>query len=146
MTQSPVAESSAHPLGLVSRAESLASEINELAASVESINVLNPVGSLFRLTHADKQRAALRPKVKTMLGESLGSMRATNSGPGFAPVAMQTLSLGEGLIATLLIQNQWQRLTSSIDRKSAFSVAVVSIYVSIVSLVVTACFGVLTLP
>lgn len=81
-----------------------------------------------------------------MLGESLGSMRTRWSGPGFAVGAMQTLSLGESFAATLLIQNQWQRLVGATDRKAAFTVAVLSIYISVISLVATVCFGVVTLP
>jgi len=131
--------------GLVSRAESLAGEINELAGSVESINVFNPISSFNRLAQANKTRATLRPQVKEMLGESLGMMRARYSGPGIALATIQTQSLGESLAATLLIQNQWQRLVGAVDRKSAFTVAVISIYISVTSLVVTACFGVASL-
>jgi hypothetical protein len=131
--------------GIVARAESLAKDVNELASEVDSINVLNPM-SISTLNQIDKKRESLRPRVKELLGAALGTMRTPQSGPGFALGAIQTLSLGESLAAILLIQNQWQRLVGTIDRKSAFTVAVLSIYISVASMVITVCFGIATLP
>jgi hypothetical protein len=141
--QSSHAESTA--TGLVARAELLAAEINRIASEVDAVSVLNPM-SILTLSRKCNHREILRPKVKTLLGDSLGAMRSPQSGPGFALGAIQSLSLGESLAATLLVQNQWQRLVGAIDRKSAFTVAVLSIYVSLVSIVTSACFGIATLP
>lgn len=81
--------------GIVSRAESLAAEINKLSDFVEQTNVCCPVSALRRLVRANKNRAALRQEVKMLLAESLGMMRTHYQGPGVALATVQTQSLSD---------------------------------------------------
>ncbi len=73
------AESSA--TGLVARAESLAAEINKLASEVDAVSVLNPM-SILTLLQRGNDRETLRPKVKTLLGESLAQCVPLKAVPG----------------------------------------------------------------
>jgi hypothetical protein len=133
-------------LGLVERAEPLAKEITDLAQLVDHVNVLNPFCSFVTLRRLDEARATLAPRVRTMLGESLGALRSpVNDAPGGMTGYLQAWSVGQALAATLLVQGQWERLVGGIDRKSAFTVAVFSIYISVVALLVTVGFGIATL-
>jgi hypothetical protein len=50
---------------------------------------------------------------------------------------LQTWSLGQALAATLLLQNQWYLLVGTLDRKKTLTVAVLSIYLSVPSVLIT---------
>ena len=133
--------------GLVEEAEALANEINAVSAEADLISLINPLRGYRQLKAIEKQRAELRPRLAKKLGEALSAMRTpVNGAPGFAGAAMfQSLSLGQSLAASLLLQMQWQRLVGTCDRKAAFLVAVASVYLSVVSLVLSVVFGVASL-
>lgn len=129
--------------GLVREAEPIAERINGQRRVVESVNVTNPL-ALCQLRRLCAQRDALGLDVLPFLGRSLGAMRSPVQG---SPSGMfQAWSLGESMAASMLVDRQWQQLGASIDRKSAYSVAVLSMYLAAVSLAVTIGFGIATLP
>jgi hypothetical protein len=130
-------------LGLVEQAEPLALRVNELRATVDLVNVLSPL-ALVRLHKHIQAKAALSPQVAAQLGKSLGAMRSPVQ--GVAAGMFQAWSLGQALAATTLLDRQWQQLCSSIDRKAAYAVAVLSMYLALISVTVTVGFGIATLP
>jgi hypothetical protein len=130
-------------LGLVEEAEALGMEISAISNEAEAISNLNPVRGYVQLMAVERKRVELSPKFAHKLGESIGTMRASVSGaPGVMAGHFQTLSLGQSIAATLILQTQWQRLVGTCDRKAAFLVAATSIYISVISLVLTIGFGV----
>jgi hypothetical protein len=132
--------------GLVEEVEPLAQEVTALAREIESVNVINPFAAFIRLRRLETSRSELAKKVGEKLSKSLGALRSpVNNAPGGMAGYFQALSVGQSLTATLILQGQWQRLVSSFDRKSAFTVASISIYISIVALLVTIGFGIATL-
>ena len=120
--------------GLVEQAEQLAQEINRLSQEADRISVLNPL-NLLRLRRIESKRAILAPRVNQKLREALGALRtAVDNAPG---LILQTWSLGQALAATLLLQNQWYLLVGTLDRKKTLTVAVLSIYLSVPSVLIT---------
>lgn len=123
--------------GLVEQAEQLAQEINRLSEEADRISVLNPLNILY-LRRIESQRAVLAPQVSQKLKEALGALRAAVDGaPGLRAGFLQTWSLGQALAATLLLQNQWYLLVGTLDRKKTLTVAVLSIYLSVPSVLIT---------
>jgi len=124
-------------LGLVEQAEQLAREINRLSEETDRISVLNPFNILY-LRRIESKRAVLAPQVTQKLGEALAALRsAVDTAPGQLPGFLQTWSLGQALAATLLLQNQWYLLVGTLDRKKTLTVAVLSIYLSVPSVLIT---------
>jgi hypothetical protein len=124
-------------LGLVEQAEQLAQEIHRLSEETDRISVLNPLNILY-LRRIESKRAALAPRVSQKLGETLGALRsAVDNAPGQMAGFLQTWSLGQALAATLLLQNQWYLLVGTLDRKKTLTVAVLSIYLSVPSVLIT---------
>lgn len=123
--------------GLVEQAEQLAQEINGLSEEADRISVLNPL-NILHLRRIEAKRAALAPEVSQKLGEALGALRAA-VGNVPEPMAglLQTWSLGQALAATLLLQNQWYLLVGTLDRKKTLTIAVLSIYLSVPSVLIT---------
>ena len=123
--------------GLVEQAEQLAREINRLAEEADRISVLNPLNILY-LRRIESKRAVLAPQVSRKLGETLRALRtAVDNAPGVMAGFLQTWSLGQALAATLLLQNQWYLLVGTLDRKKTLTVAVLSIYLSVPSVLIT---------
>jgi hypothetical protein len=54
----------------------------------------------------------------------------------------QTWSLAECIGSNLLVDRYWREITSSLDRKAAFLIASTSIYIAVLSVVLTAVFGI----
>jgi hypothetical protein len=124
-------------LGLVEQAEQLAQEINRLSEETDRISVLNPL-NILHLRRIEAKRTALAPQVSQKLGEALGALRsAVDTAPGQMAGPLQTWSLGQALAATLLLQNQWYLLVGTLDRKKTLTVAVLSIYLSVPSVLIT---------
>ena len=133
--------------GLLKRTEPLAQELGRLGLDADAIAILNPVVGILQYRRLAAAKSAIRPRVAALLGEATGAIGGTVDGaPGAMAGFFQAQSLGEALAATLQLQNQWQRFSGTLDRKAAFLVAALSIYISCVSLVATVCFGALTLP
>jgi hypothetical protein len=123
--------------GLVEQAEQLAHEINRLSEQADRISVLNPLNILY-LRRIESERAVLAPRVSEKLGEALSALRtAVDNAPGRMDGLLQTWSLGQALAATLLLQNQWYLLVGTLDRKKTLTVAVLSIYLSVPSVLIT---------
>ena len=124
-------------LGLVEQAEQLAQEINRLSEEADRISVLNPL-NILHLRRIESKRAVLAPQVSQKLAEALGALRtAVDNAPGVMAGFLQTWSLGQALAATLLLQNQWYLLVGTLDRKKTLTVAVLSIYLSVPSVLIT---------
>ena len=123
--------------GLVEQAEQLAQEINGLSEEADRMSVLNPL-NILHLRRIEAKRAALAPEVSQKLGEALGALRAAvDNVPEPMAGLLQTWSLGQALAATLLLQNQWYLLVGTLDRKKTLTVAVLSIYLSVPSVLIT---------
>jgi hypothetical protein len=123
--------------GLVEQAEQLAHEINRLSEEADRMSVLNPL-NILHLRRIESKRAALAPEVSQKLGEALSALRtAVDKAPEPMAGLLQTWSLGQALAATLLLQNQWYLLVGTLDRKKTLTVAVLSIYLSVPSVLIT---------
>ena len=129
------------------RAEPIAQELGRLGLEADAISILTPVAGLIQYRRLAAAKSVIRPRVAILLGEATGAVGGTVDGaPGAMAGFLQAQSLGEALAATLQLQIQWQRFSGTLDRKAAFLVAALSIYISCVSLLATVCFGLLTLP
>ena len=123
--------------GLVEQAEQLAQKINRLSEEADRMSVLNPL-NILHLRRIEAKRAVLAPEVSQKLGEALGALRAAvDNAPEPMARFLQTWSLGQALAATLLLQNQWYLLVGTLDRKKTLTVAVLSIYLSVPSVLIT---------
>lgn len=133
----PHHEGQAPEFGLVDQAEQLAQEISRLSEEADRVSVLNPL-NILNLRRIESKRALLAPRVSQKLGEALGALRtAVDTAPGLTGGFLQTWSLGQALAATLLLQNQWYLLVGTLDRKKTLTVAVLSIYLSVPSVLIT---------
>ena len=133
-------------LDLVERAQEIAREINALSSEADAISIVNTVRGYRQLRAVEKKKAELRPRYGTLLGEALGAMRGSVEGaPAIMANHLQTQALGRALAATLLLQNQWQRLSGTCDRKAAYLIASGSTLIALLSLVLSVVFGTVSL-
>jgi hypothetical protein len=100
--------------GLVEATEPLARELTDLIREVDRINIMNPFQALMLFRRFQAKQVELDPRVTKKLSEALGALRSpVSNAPPLLAGLFQAWSVGQALTATLLLQMQWQRLTSS---------------------------------
>jgi hypothetical protein len=58
------------------------------------------------------------------------------SGPGLAVQAALTINASSGTVKLIVLQDRWSELGSTVDRKLALTLAMVSIYLGVVAIIV----------
>lgn len=125
--------------------------LHEIAARVEAINAWLPWGAMGELHSLEKEMKALRPSYGSYLRRLTGSLlspRVVVKGQAFLSV-FQAEAIG-ALIAWQTVQNAWHEVDTAIDRKQAWSLGVLSLYIALVALLLSiwplACGSILSLP
>jgi hypothetical protein len=129
--------------GLAEEAETLSKEIALLRRAAEKISILNPIRGAFQYRRCLTLRKEMADRFSLVLGRALGALRTPVSGGALE--FFQTWSLGQSLAAVFILQLSWQWFTGTLDRKAAFLVASVSIYLSVIALTATLVLGILSL-
>jgi hypothetical protein len=111
-------------------------EIIGLSREVEKINYLNPLAPK-RLSELSRSKKNMRQRYYDQLDYCYNILGKPVSGPGFAMSFSQEWSTAKGLSAILKLQDAWRDLESTLDRKTSLTVAMLAIYISVLSLAVS---------
>ena len=123
-----------------------AMKLEQIAASVAAINVLRPIHAFKLLKKARSELSAAQARYQACLADCHRRLGAPVEG---APVMdnswFQGISTAMGLSAISRLTEANRSAAEVVDRKSAYALASVSMYVALVSLVATVVFGWLSL-
>jgi len=119
----------------------LCTELRELNHEAEAINIFNPFNAL-KLRRLSTQKERLQSKYEKEIADCYDCLREPVSGPGSTMAFVQAWSTAKGISAILKLQNIWHELGAVLDRKYAYMFAILAIYVSILSVLLTLIFGI----
>ncbi len=129
-------------LFLPSRVKPLCTELQALADQATEVNVLNPLTSFRRLHRIRETFTALLPQSRIQYDDCLKRLAAPVEGAsGLDSGWIQGFTSAAGTSAILELSSSLSSVSETLDRKSAYSLACFSLYISVVSLVATGIFG-----
>ncbi len=111
-------------------------EIIGLSRQAETINHFNPLASR-KLIELSRSKKDMRLRYYNQLDDCYRTLEAPVSGPEFVMSFSQTWSTAKGLSAIFKLQDAWRDLESTLDRKTSLTVAMLAIYISVLSLMVS---------
>ncbi len=121
-------------------------ELRELNYQVEQVNVMRPLSSYFRLRDIRAKWLRRRQTYELQLSQCIHRMGEPVEGASSIDLSwIQGFTFAAGMSAFLELQGSMAAVTESLDRKSAYSMAIFSLYVAAFSLVVSAAFGIVSL-
>ena len=130
-------------LNIESTVKSLCTELHELSGKAESVSIFNTFSAYKLLRRCNKQKEKLRLKYDREIEKCYANLSEPVSGPGFSMAFAQAWSTAKGTAAILKLQSNWYELAAVIDRKYAYAFAIIALYVSIFSVILTTVFGML---
>lgn len=133
-------------LYLPSRVKPLCEKLQALAASANEVNVLNPATAFSRLRALRGRFQEIEPTCRHELNECLRRLAEPTEGAGAIDLAwIQGFNSAAGMSASNSLNLAYSAVGEALDRKSAYSLACLSLYLSLISLVVTIVLGFMTL-
>ena len=124
----------------------VATELERITASIEAVNVLRPLHAFKLLRVARSQLSAVQARYQTCLADCQRRLAEPVEG---APVMdnawFQGIATAMGVAALSRLTEANRSAVEVVDRKSAYALASLSMYVALVSLVATIVFGWLSL-
>lgn len=134
-------------LRLMQKVEPLAEEFSTLARTGESISVWRPVHSWRKLKGLRTQFDLLTPRFNDDIKYCHDRMgQPVERGSSIDNAWLQGYSTAVGTSALFQLQSAFQSVGEVLDRKAAYALAAFSLYVAVVSMVLTVVFGWLSLP
>lgn len=129
-------------LFLPSRVKPLCERLQSLAAVANTINVLRPVASYRKLQAIRKEFDALSPEYQRQHDDCLSRLAQPVEGAsGLDSGWIQGFTTAAGTSAVLRLSSAYSSVGEALDRKSAYAMACFSLYVAMVSLVISIIFG-----
>jgi hypothetical protein len=133
-------------LYLPSRVKPLCEKLQALATSANEVNVLNPVTAFSRLHGVRGKFFEIEPTCRAELEECLRRLAEPTEGAGALDLAwIQGFNSAAGMSASNSLNLAYSAVGEALDRKSAYSLACLSLYLSVVSIVATVVLGVMSL-
>jgi hypothetical protein len=133
-------------LHLPLRVKPLSEELRKIAGAAETINVLNPFASYFKLQRCRRQWQARRTEVELQLQSCTQRMGEPVEGSSAIELGwIQGFTLAAGISAFAELNAASSSVSESLDRKAAYTMACFSLYVALISLVATLVLGILSL-
>ncbi len=120
--------------------------LRQLARSIESVNPINPLSSLRELRRYRSRFVEAYPAAEAELNnctESLGRPVEGASNLDFA--FLQAMHSAGSTSAIASLQSAMSAVSEALDRKIAYAVASLSMYVAVISLLATLILGILSL-
>jgi hypothetical protein len=134
-------------LRLMQKIEPLAEALSTLAGSGESISVWRPIHSWRKLKSIRSQFDLLTPRFREAIKTCHDRMgQPVERGSSIDNAWLQGYSTAIGTSALFQLQSAFQSVGEVLDRKAAYALAAFSLYVAVISMVLTVVFGWLSLP
>ena len=120
--------------------EPVYNSIRKLYRKVDSINILNPL-NVVKLQRINTQKKKLQLKYEKQIEECYSLLIEPVSGPAFSLGFTQSWSTAKGSSAILKLQNAWFELGAVLDRKYSYMLAILALYIAIISVLLTLGIG-----
>ena len=111
--------------------------LNNLTSDVDKISIFNPLSPFLSLPKFLKEKNKIFPEYNKILEEGFNLSSSPVEGPGVAMAFTQSWSTAKGLTSIIKLQEAWRSLDALLDRKYAYSFGIFSLYIAIISLVIT---------
>jgi hypothetical protein len=129
-------------LRLDDKVRPLVNELSALAQSAEMVSVWRPLHAYARLRELRKKFAAITPTHREILNHCHRCMMEPVEGAATMENAwFQGYSTALGTSAILQLQSAFQAVGEVIDRKAAYGLAALSLYIAVFSMLLTVLFG-----
>jgi hypothetical protein len=133
-------------LNLPNRVKPTVATLRQLASSIESVNPLNPLTSLSRLRRYRSQYLRAYPTADSLLEECITLLGRPVEGVSDIDFSyLQGMHVAGGMSAITSLQSAMSAVSEALDRKIAYAVASISMYVAVISLLATLILGILSL-
>jgi hypothetical protein len=121
--------------------------ITDLSDKAAKINPYIPIISLIKIINIDRLKSELIPEYSEFMGKNYQKMGKTEIGaPGLAAPVLATKITAMELSTILQYRDAWRDLESTLDRRISVSLAMLAVYISIISLlpIISSYFSVCT--
>jgi hypothetical protein len=133
-------------LRLMQKVEPLTEDLRTLAHSGESISVWRPIHTWQKLRSLRLQFESLTPRFKETIKTCHDRMvQPVERGSSIDNAWLQGYSTAVGTSAIFQLQSAFQSVGEVLDRKAAYALAAFSLYIAVVSMLLTVAFGWLSL-
>jgi hypothetical protein len=112
-----------------------------LSQKTQKVNILLPIISILRLNKIKKEQQKLRAEYDNYESKCIEALTTPCSGAGFTLAFIQSWSTAKGLSALIRLKSGWYEIDALIDRKYSFSIATLSLYIALISFIVSMYFG-----
>ena len=123
-------------LNIENKIQPLLENIEYITKMTENICILCPIG-LFKLQKICKQKIHITQEYYKTINECYNLLVSSVKGPGFVMAFTQAWSTAKGLSAIIKLQETWRTLDTLVDRKYTYSIAVLSLYLGIFSILLS---------
>lgn len=124
----------------------LIDEIRTHINNVDKISIFNSISSYYKLNRVRHAQQEIGTKYDAVISDCYAKISTPVEGPGMVMGFVQSWSFAKGLSAVMRLQSSWAELSSLVDRKYTYSTAVLSMYVAILSLILSIIFGIFSIP
>ena len=133
-------------LHLPQRVRPLCEELRQLAATAQVVNVLEPVSAFFKLRTIRRQWEKRQPAVQSELASCIKRMSEPVEGaPAIDLGWIQGFTFAAGMSAFTELNTSMSAVSETLDRKAAYSMACFSLYIALISFVVSVVLGLLSI-
>lgn len=124
----------------------LLTEVRTHIINTDKIYIFNSLSTYRKLNKIRHAQQELVTKYEAVISDCYLKISAPVEGPGLVMSFAQTWSLSKGLSAVMKLQSSWNELDALIDRKYTYSTAILSLYIAMLSLILTIIFGMFSIP
>ncbi len=124
----------------------ISQKLGEIQLIAEKINVWRPLHAFKSIRNVKREQQKYVEIYTKIIDQIFKNLNEPVQGAsGIDAGWLQTWSTSRGLAGLIRLQSTWSQVNELTDRKTAYSVACFSIYIALISLIVTSIFGVLSL-
>ena len=124
-------------LNIENSIEPLVEKIFQITRDTEKVNIMNPFSGLRCLPELSKCKKKIQDEYDHTIKKCYDLLAEPVQGPGMVMAFSQAWSTAKGLSAVTKLQEAWRNVDALLDRKYAYSIAVLSIYIAVISFILT---------
>jgi hypothetical protein len=123
-------------LNIENEIQPLLNDIELVTKVAETICILCPI-ALVKLQKISKQKLNITHEYYQIINRCYNLLASPVEGAKIAADFAQSWSIAKGLSAIMKLQESWRNLDALIDRKYTYSIAIISLYLGIISVLLS---------